>query len=189
MRRFWTATHTYFDVHHNSFWYTSKRIMIYIKTGNILGFQFAPVPLPPFRTFLFIRGSGWNPLFTPLMTHLSSRNHGHLSCKPQAFEELRCEVWEVEVRHWNYRNCSLRYGVPPAIPYKQEGSEGWKGYRCRLKSKNILCFDVYHNSFWYTSKWTMIYIKNSSLPAEYFLHRMYICLSPLNFYWARLEHR
>ena len=48
--------------------------MIYIKIGNILGFQFTLVPLPPFRNLLFIRDSGWNPLFTSPMTHLSFPN-------------------------------------------------------------------------------------------------------------------
>ena len=98
--------------------------MIYIKTGNMLGFQFAPVPLPPFQSLLFIRDSGWNPLFTSPMTHLSSLNHEHLSCKPQAFEELRCEVWEAEMRHWNCRNVQGFHPLPRINRRVRKGGRG-----------------------------------------------------------------
>ncbi|HBO06939.1 hypothetical protein DXC20_15860 [Bacteroides sp. OM08-17BH] len=35
--------------------------MIYIKTGNMLGFQFAPVPLPPFQSLPYKQevSEGW----------------------------------------------------------------------------------------------------------------------------------
>ena len=72
--------------------------MIYIKIGNILGFQFTLVPLPPFRNLLFIRDSGWNPVSqtthpgnpndasqlpkahtsAPLTTGICPANHRHL---------------------------------------------------------------------------------------------------------------
>ena len=54
--------------------------MIYIKTGNMLGFQFAPVPLPPFQSLLFIRDSGWNPVSQT--THPGNPNDASQLPKP-----------------------------------------------------------------------------------------------------------
>ena len=142
--------------------------MIYIKTGNILGFQFTPVPLPPFRTLLFIRGSGWNPLFTPPMTHLSSLNHGHLSCKPQAFEELRCVVQGAEMRHWNCRNVQGFHPLPRINRRVRKGGRGWhesnmtstNNCNWSVQRRTLLKVVLYSWLFIISKCWILIYIKS-----------------------------
>ena len=153
------------DVHHNSFWYTSKRIMIYIKTGNILGFQFAPVPLPPFRILLFIRDSGWNPLFTSPMTHLSSLNHTLQLPKPRAFVLQTTGIWGAEVcglESWDaslelpeYAVCDMGFHPLSRINRRiRKGERGW--HESNTASANncnwFVCATRQSSNFYYTKQ-------------------------------------
>ena len=71
--------------------------MIYIKTGNMLGFQFAPVPLPPFRSLLFIRDSGWNPVSQT--THPGNSNDASQLPKPHTSAPLTTGICPANHRH------------------------------------------------------------------------------------------
>ncbi|WP_147399668.1 hypothetical protein [Bacteroides sp. AM10-21B] len=71
--------------------------MIYIKTGNMLGFQFAPVPLPPFQSLLFIRDSGWNPVSQT--THPGNPNDASQLPKPHTSAPLTTGICPANHRH------------------------------------------------------------------------------------------
>ena len=49
---------------------------MYIKTGNILGFQFVLVPLPPSQNALFIGDSGWKGNEIKLYYNIKQNPHG-----------------------------------------------------------------------------------------------------------------
>ena len=48
-------------------------------------------------------------------------------------------------------------------------------YSCKKYSANKTCFDIYHNSFWYTSKRIIMYIKNR----EYSWVPVCTCVPPI----------
>ena len=156
---------TCFDVYHNSFWYTSKQIIMYIKTRNILGFQFALVPLPPFRNLLFIRDSGWNPIsqtaYSGNSNDASQLPKPHTSapqmpvvCRTNArglgswsvwFRELRCVIGEVKSGFHPLSRINRRI---------RKGERGW--HESNTASANncnwFVCATRQSSNFYYTKQ-------------------------------------
>ena len=94
-------------------------------------------------------------------SHLSSLTHGHLSCKPQAFEELRCEVWEAEMCHWGRK--SGFHPLPRINRRVRKGGRGtgvnWNPRIFPVLMYIIIRFDVYQNELWCTSKYVCEVVK------------------------------
>ena len=70
-------------------------------------------PLPPFRNLLFIRDSGWNPLFTSPMTHLSFPNLTPQLLKCLWFAGQMPVVKRVEV--WGLGSWDVSLGLPGCV--------------------------------------------------------------------------